>query len=415
MKSEDLRVVVCGRNYGNLLAMARDLGEAGYDVEMLRLYKKQPSRLKPLNCMKPERYSKYVKVYTECIVNNDYARVVNSLIPVGNPEKKLLIPTDDYSAAIVDLYLGQLREYYFLPHILDKPGEIVRLMDKCEQKLLAENFGLPVLYSELIRCEQGKFDISDTVKYPCFIKPNISINSTKARMCKCKDRDELNSILSEYAQSGDFDILVEEFADIKTEYSILGLSVDGKAIAPGLFKVINSGHNERKGVAMTGEILRTDELQKFINQCSDFIEQLHYTGLFDIDLLETKEGKLFFVEVNFRAGASTRALTQCGINLPSMYADNLLKGISIDRNPQIVDGGKKFISEKILLEEYARNNISYAKAKQLTNAMDIYFIRDYKDIKPYAYFKRFVLIAGLLRPLYRLKDNKRNNERSRYV
>ena len=51
------RVIVVGQNYGSILTMVRDLGKAGYDVAVVRVFKKKPSALNILGKMAPERES----------------------------------------------------------------------------------------------------------------------------------------------------------------------------------------------------------------------------------------------------------------------------------------------------------------------------------------------------------------------
>lgn len=407
--AEKKSIVVTGRNYGNILAMSRALGEAGYEVEVLRVFKKKPHPVNLLSKMKPDSHSKYVKVFCQCVANENPLRIVDCLIDMSDSDqKKLLIPVDDYLACTVDENLKQLSEFYVVPNIENKAGEISRLMDKNEQKKLAAAFHLPMLRSSLIKSESGTFEIPSNVHYPCFVKPNVSMKSTKAKMMKCENRQELEQLLTRYAKIENFEMLVEDFAEIKTEYSILGLSTGNESVAPGIFKVIEGGHKERKGVALQGELISSTCLQPLIEKCNKFIESLNYTGLFDVDLIETKDGDIYFVELNFRAGASIHALTATGVNLPEMYAKYLINGIPINKNSRSDGIGKRFISEKVLIEEYTRSDANLSKVRQSMDTADLYFIKDEKDPQPYRYFKRFYIIAYLMRIPYRLRDCRKN-------
>lgn len=400
-----MRVVVAGCNYCNILTMTRDLGEAGYEVEVLRVFKTKPQCINLLRKMKPDAYSKYVKKFHECIANKDPVKIINYLMKIANQEEKtLLMPVDDYLACVVDENLEQLSKNYIIPNVAGKTGAISQLMDKDKQKDLASAFELPLLKSTLIRSENGKFEIPEDISYPCFMKPNISMKSTKAKLRKCENKEELLKILTAYAKSEDFEMLVEEFADIKSEYSILGISTGEQVVAPGVFKVIEGGHRERKGVTLIGELLPCAQLQSVIDECNRFIQSLHYTGLFDVDLIETKEGKIYFIELNFRAGASTHVLTEAGVNLPGMFADYLMKGNPIDEKCSVKETGKRFLSEKILLEEYTRSDVNWSGVKRCMKEADIYFIKDKRDPKPYQYFKKFYFVAAMMRIPYRVRD-----------
>ncbi len=71
-----------------------------------------------------------------------------------------------------------------------------------------------------------------------------------------------------------------------------------------------------------------------MENCLEFIRTLDYTGLFDVDLIETCDGNLYFVEINFRAGASARALTASGVDLPGIFTDHVLGKRRADSIPE---------------------------------------------------------------------------------
>lgn len=400
-------VVVVGRNYGNILAMTRDLGRAGYEVQVLRVFKKKPRFLNPLARLKPDAYSRYVTVFRQCIVSNDKRKLIDVLIDMGQSnDKVLLMPVDDYSVQVIDEYLDELVSMYYIPSVNAEAGAIGRLMDKHYQKTLAREYGLPLLQGSIVRSENGQFTIPKDIVYPCFVKPNVSMNSTKSKMVRCEDETSLFSVLTRYAADEDFEMLVEAFADIKQEYSILGLCTNEGVMAPGVFKALAGGHKERKGVAVMGEMIDGSPLQGIIEQCNGFIQSLGYSGLFDVDLIETKDGKIYFVELNFRAGASAHALTEMGVNLPGMYADYFMKEDSIDYDCGLEEYDKVFLSEKVLLEEFVRSDVSFRELREYTKKADIFFIRDVEDCKPFEHFQRGCLVAVLLRLPYRIRDWK---------
>lgn len=407
-KSHKKSVIVAGRNYCNILTMARALGEAGYDVEVLRLFKKAPSRMNLLAKMEPDAQSQYVKGFYRCYVNDQPKRVIRQLHKLADEKfQKLIMPVDDYTACIIDEAYQELKEFYLIPSVGDKEGEISRLMDKNEQKRLAAKYDLPMLSSVVIKSENGYFEIPEEVQYPCFIKPNISMNSTKSKMAKCNSREELKATLQKYSQKEDFEMLVETYANIKAEYSLLGVSVREKTIAPCVFKVLEGGHKERTGVTIIGEAVDASRFQKIISKCCQFINSLEYSGLFDVDLLETTDGKIYFIELNFRAGASTHLFTKTGVNLAQIYADYMMTGKTIQDVSATQSVGKKFVSEKVLLEEYVRNDISIFKARRFMSEADVCFIKDEADLQPFKYFKRYYLIAICFKFPYWIRDMKK--------
>ena len=408
--AENPRVVVAGRNYCSNLTMARSLGMAGYDVEVLRIFQVKPKWRNLAKYMRPDAYSKYIKAYHVCISNRKAKNIVRKLIKIADPYRKmLLIPADDLVANVVDEYMAKLSPYYIMPNVNQIPGEVGRLMSKEVQKELAERAGLPVVNSCVIRTHKHQFEIPETVTYPCFIKPNISKNSSKSRMRRCDSAEELEQVLTEFCQKKDIEMLVEDFIEIDKEYAMLGLSTAQGAIAPGFFVAEEGGHDAHRGVAMVGRILPTSEEQKLIDDIVKFVASLNFEGLFDVDLIRTPDGKLYFTELNLRFGASGYAVTLSGANLPGMFADYMIKGTPVDMNCRIEEPGKRFISEKIMIDEYISGYLTKGDMKDRMENLDVHFIYDEQDSKAYRHFRKFYPMAGAARWLMALKKARSDN------
>lgn len=406
--AERPRVMVSGRNYSSNLCMARSLGEAGYEVEVLRIFQVRPKKRDLMKMLKPEKHSKYVKGYHVCVSQRRSKRIVNRLINLADLDNRmLLIPADDLVANIVDEYMDVLSDYYIMPNIDDMPDEINRLMSKDVQKEIAAEAGLPVLKSCIIKTKGGNFEIPETVTYPCFIKPNVSRNSSKSRMKKCESEEDLRETLKEFSARKDIEMLVEDFVEIKKEYSLLGVSTRNGANGPGFFRAEVGGNKARRGVAVVGRILPCSAMQELIDDLIKFVGSLNYDGLYDIDLIETTDGKVYFVELNMRFGASGYAVTKCGVNLPAMFADYMLMGKPIDMDCQVTESDKLFVSEKVLIDEYANNFVSWEELKQYMNEADIHFVKNEEDPKPYRHFKNFYHVARVFRPIYAAKERKK--------
>ena len=407
--AENPRVLVAGRNFCSNLTMARSLGMAGYEVEILRIFQVRPKWQNLARYLRPDTFSKYVKAYHVCISNRKAQRIVKKLIQIADPYRKmLLIPADDLVANIADEYMGKLSAYYVMPNVNNVPGEIGRLMSKEVQKELAESAGLPVVNSCVIRTYNHQFEIPESVTYPCFIKPNISKNSSKSRMRRCDSREELEQTLTEFSRKKDIEMLVEDFMQIEKEYSILGLSTKDGVVSPGFFGAEMGGHDAHRGVAMVGRILPTSEAQQLIDDITKFVASLQYNGLFDVDLIQTPDGKLYFTELNLRYGASGHAVTLSGANLPGMFADYMLKDKPIDLSCKVTPG-KTFISEKIMLDEYMNGYLTKAEMKQQMKSADIHFIFDPQDPAAYRHFKKFYPAADVMKMIRQFKAKKVEN------
>ena len=97
--------------------------------------------------------------------------------------------------------------------------------------------------------------------------------------------------------------------------------------------------------------------------------------------------------------------TKTGVNLPGMFADNLMKKVPLKEEFE-QHCGKRFVSEKVLLEEYARNDMGIWEARDCLKKADVFFIKDDQDQEPYKYMKKYFFIATILKLPYRIKDLK---------
>ena len=397
------RVLVSGRNFCSNLCMARSLGKEGYEVEILQIFKSKPGALRKR--LRPDAYSKYVKAYYTCVSHGDSTQIVKKLLSLADQERKmLLLPADDLVASIADEYMEELRAHYLQPNINNESGAISRMMSKAVQKDLARAAGLPVVNSSVIRMARGGVvSIPETVKYPCFVKPNISKNGLKSRMRKCESEAELRNALAELSQKNDIEMLVEDYIEIGKEYSLLGLCTKDGVVAPGFFAAEEGGHGSSRGVAITGKILPCSQQQKLIEDISNFVGTLNYEGLFDVDLIETTDGKMYFVELNLRFGGSGYAVTESGVNLPAMFADYMLLNKPVPKDTVVIPG-KTFLSEKVLMEEYISGFLTLSEVKKHMAKVDITFVKDEQDPGPYRYFKRIYVLATLKRWIVRRKQ-----------
>lgn len=391
------RAMIVGRNYSSNLCMARSLGMAGYDVEIMRVYSRSPAKGDVLAEMMPDAYSRYVKAFHTCTLNGKTTRGADALLAAADSNRKmLLIPTDDISVYIADESYDRLSEYYCMANIGGRQGEIVRLMSKDLQKKLAEECDLPMPGSCLVKCSGGRYDIPEDVNYPCFIKPDVSCKSSKKRMKRCGSKEELRTALDEIVKTAEPDLLIEDYVDVKRELSLLGLCADGKVLCPGMIEATSGGHGARRGVAAAGvSMIPVDKSiidESTLEKIRDFMLSTGYEGLFDIDLIETEDGRQYFLEVNLRYGASGYTLTCGGLNLPGIFADHVMKGAAIPDEDELIgsipgDNSKaSFASEKVLLENYSEGVLTEEEMQQEISYAEVHFVRSDDDMQPYRRF-----------------------------
>lgn len=55
------------------------------------------------------------------------------------------------------------------------------------------------------------------------------------------------------------------------------------------------------------------------------------------------------------------------------------------------------------MEEFARGDASFKKVRKAMKEVDVHFVKNDKDLKPYRYFNKFYLVAMMMRFMYRFK------------
>lgn len=367
------RVVIIGRNYTSRLGMIRAVGIAGLDAIVIKTngFRKDI-----------DAYSKYVKEYLYAREPNREELLKILMSQRSDINKTLVIPVDDFAASVLDDNIDQLKDFFLFPNINMEQGAVNRLMDKNYQKQLARNASLNVAEGWVVNIENHQYTLPEDIKYPVFPKPQISFKGNKRCMRKCNNERELRNVLDSVAKTKDCPMLLEQYCDISKEYALLGFSDGEEVIIPAMIQMLESGRGGHRGVTLKGKIFNPDDFV-FINQLKQFMEGLHFCGLFDIDAYESN-GKLYFNELNLRFGASGYAITNSGINLPNCLIKHM-QGEKQETEIKKVNEAY-FVNEKVAYDDYYNGFISLSKYKQYIEEGNFGFIKSVDDPKPYDMF-----------------------------
>ena len=387
------RVVVIGRNYTSRLGMIRAVGMAGYDVTVIRTHGLPSTK-------EIDGYSKYVKEYLFAKEPNRDELISLLLTLKSSYEKTIIIPVDDYAASTIDEHVDLLKSDFLFPSIKLEQGAVNRLMDKNLQKQLARQTGLSVSEGWVVDIKNHSYTLPSDIVYPVFPKPQISFRGNKRCMRKCSNELALRSVLNEVACQRDCPMLLERYIEIDKEYALLGVSNGEDVVIPAMIQMLESGKGPHHGVTLRGRILPSHTQEGFINQLKQFVQKLHFKGLFDIDVYESG-GVFYFNELNLRFGASGYAITASGINLPKFFLDSL-KGVRWN----LADLSVKetyFVNEKVAYDDYFNGYLSLADYKKRVSQSDIKFIESAEDNGPFKEFKlRSFSIKGRLKRYIRV-------------
>ncbi|MDY5372189.1 MAG: ATP-grasp domain-containing protein, partial [Eggerthellaceae bacterium] len=355
------------------------------------------SAKRPLLSVKPEASSRYVRRYEQCVAPEG-RRVAQALLGFVQPgAKKLLVPVDDFVALAIDQAREELSPHFLLPSVGgDTAHPLSFYMRKDVQKAMALEAGLSVVAGRVVDTKAWRPEEARGISFPCFVKPNVSALSSKAKIARCDTPEQLDAALARYALDGEGEALVEDCVDVAEELSVIGVCMDGASHSPAFVRSLVGGRGQRRGVMLTGEVLPASMLGGIAPACDRLVQATGFEGVFDIDLLVARDGSVYFAELNFRPGASTYALVEAGANLPGAFARFALTGSLDDAPLNATISRTVFANEKVLLEECATGGMAPSAMRRLMHEADITFIRNEEDPAPYRVFAGFERKARLL-------------------
>jgi predicted ATP-grasp superfamily ATP-dependent carboligase len=394
------RIIVIGHGYSIRLGVIRAVASLGCEIVVIHVGRP----VKPI-----DGYSRYVSEVLYFNRRDGEEGLVRLLLEkcAVTGQKPIIIPTDDFSALAIDN--EEVKKHFATPHInnhnsqfpsplserggrrlgcvLNSQFSIGHWMDKSRQKELALSVGLNTAGSVIVEKKGEGFPIPDGIKYPCFTKPVSSIGAGKKCQRRCNTPEELKAVLALADKNGITRVLVEDFITISHEYAVLGFSDGNEVVIPGVIKFLKESKTHR-GVAMSGEVLPIKGFEDQIDKFTEFIRQMGFVGIFDIDFLESN-GVYYFDEINLRTGGSGTAIFSSGVNLPAMLVKAMCGGPTDDK-AQTITHWAAFVNEKMAFDDFTEGKMSSYEYRKLLAEADIFFIKDDTDVAPYNEFEKQV-------------------------
>lgn len=369
-----IKIVVLGKNFSTPLGIVRSLGQVGYPIDVVYISEQGDSNIIS-SC-------KYVNRMFEVVGRHD-KDILDLLLTEfrDNDSKYILFPTDDYTSSLIDRNRGILQERFLMPYVEGaEAGQITKYMDKAFQTELAKKHGLNAAQSFIAELSDNTINIPDDLVYPCLCKPLLSTLGFKSEIKKCRNKKELYNwltILQKRKKNKSKLILIQEFLDIKEEYSIPAVCNNQEIIMPFLLKKICVAQAKR-GVTLCGVTESTQNI-KCVDKLMELLKSLQYVGLIDIEIFKTNDG-IYFNELNFRSSGIIYAVTEAGANLPSLLVDALIKGTSVDMSSK--EYGRVFLNDRVAWDDYLRGYISKRKFNKLEEMSHFSLILSEDDPEP---------------------------------
>lgn len=293
-------VIVIGGNHHNTLAILRSLGERGVQSSLIvHTGEKKPFTI----------YSKYIK---RSIVLRSYERIKDAMYDLKEgDEKPLVIACSDRVSSYLDLNRDELSLHFLLPGS-EIQGRITQLMEKDAMAELAVKCGLIIPQSSVM--EPANYDI-DSLDFPCIIKPLASINGAKTDIYICHCREEFVDCMSRVQCQK---VQVQKYIDKDLEYQLIGISLNSgnEVVIPGASVILRQPENTNTGFL---KYIPKKSFQFDEDTCKKFLKATGYSGLFSLEFLRGKDGRDYFMEINFRNDGNSICVTASGMNLPYIW------------------------------------------------------------------------------------------------
>ena len=219
-------------------------------------------------------------------------------------------------------------------NIVPNARAVAIAMNRIElRRLAAEKLGLPTTRYSFAESEEEAYEACEKVGYPCLLKPEMSSSGHgHVRIPKPATKRELYEAYREcirHARGDSRRVIVEELVELEAEFTILAYRwLDGDRVRTGVvepiehwrygeFHYIESWHpSERKGLYNEAwEIARR------------IAEALGGLGLYAVELLYTRDGRLLFSEVAPRPH-DTGMVTMASLD-PNEFSLHLRAGVGL--------------------------------------------------------------------------------------
>lgn len=335
------KAIVIGGDHHNTLGVIRGLGER--NVYSYLIYVTE-SKLSYVN------YSKYVRWSTGISEEKEIISVLLSQFK-DEKNKSVIICCSDKSSSVIDENRDKLSPYFILPGA-DEQGRITELMSKKKMSELALSVGFNIPRTTYIKKPETELT---QIQLPCIIKPLESRKGSKSEIAICRTYEDLLSYSKEHDVRND---QIQDYIDKDFEYQLIGCSTKSEVIIPGVSKILRpcKGSN-------TSFLHYTPLEEGFcdIEKCKEFVRKTGYHGLFSLEFLRDKNGKDYFMEINFRNDGNAICVTAAGMSLPYIwYMDCLGADYSQEKNKRIesvyvmpdMAELKLLVTRQISLKEY---------------------------------------------------------------
>lgn len=382
-------ILIIGGNHQNPLGVIEAFGCKGIKTNVLIVSKYKNSFVLASKFVKKGWLCKDYDEALACIKDNFRDKI----------NRAVAIACCDDAASMLDLNRNYLKDYLILPG-LEKQGELTQWMNKERMVEEAIKIGFIVPPTWII----NKSSNLKEVEYPCVTKSMSSVNNGKSEFALCENESGLIDFIENKAHNEE--IQVQKFIDKEYEFQFLGVSINSgeKIIIPGRTHIPQTANFNNLTFLHYGLCRKTDNKDTF-EKVLKFIKETRYSGLFSVEFMHGKDGKDYFLEMNFRNDGNGICVTSAGVNLPYIWYLESIGQDSLDelassevKDTYCVPEDSYFIS---MLNGEISYKLWYNNMKKAT-CFITYFKGDIKPFLSLMWMQKRALIITVIRCLLRI-------------
>ena len=300
-------IIVFGDDFHNTYGVIRSLGEEGVHPYFINVNTGDFSFVEK---------SKYIK---KCWRVDSASQGIRVLLANFKEltDKPVIICTSDKTIHEIDIHYDELKQWFILPHINAKQGEISRLMKKDVMRNYAKDVGFDLTNSVTIDLRELECIDLNSINFPCLVKPTTSLEGSKNDISVCLNKEELKESLRAVSQNAS-EVEVQDYIRKDVELLLMGCVLrSGEVIMP--LYLLKTREDPKLEGSTAWALCKSTYPGFDIRKVYEFVKRIGYYGIFSLEYL-VKGDKHYFLEINLRNDGNGYAPTYGGVNLPYIWA-----------------------------------------------------------------------------------------------
>lgn len=366
-------VYIIGGDHYNTYGVVRSLGEKGVLSHVLIRGGTDKSFV---------LRSKYVKSGKVC---RDDQELLSLLHNIQKPDKPILYCCSDQALEFVLTHFEELAEAFILP-VCNDCQLMKSLLEKAFLTEYAKRYNVTVPKSWTAKNRM----IPEGILYPVITKPLTSVGGHKSDMVVCHNEEEIKKVFENPSHCDDYQI--QQYINYEKEVSILGcVTPNGEVVFSGCIDKLRTC---MIGTSSFAVMVDNSLLDKEKDTLEMMLKATGYSGLFSAEYL-LKDGKYYFLEVNFRNDGNTYVATAAGINLPYIWYSSCC-GCNVEKNKGNFPCYFMLDIEDFLARK--KNGVSFYQWNKDRKRVNAFLVYNKYDKRPFKE-KRWIIISEYMKAI----------------